>query len=105
MKESQFDEYIRRTRDCDAALLDAAVGWGLQRARSERLDLGKVIRFAAGCAAAVAVCLAMNLEPVKTAVAAINPGGRLMTDDSAQELYGYFGSFMETIINFGRLVK
>ena len=66
MNKDTFLQYIENNRDCDPALLDSAVDKGLFKAKSERLDTGKLIKLAAACVFTFAMCFVVNLKPFES---------------------------------------
>ena len=66
MNKDSFLWHVKSNRDCDTTLLDNAVNKGLSRAKSERLDSGKLLKLAAACVFTLAMCFAATLKPFES---------------------------------------
>ena len=99
----KFQEFINKTRDCDAELLDSAVSKGIScaRAKDERLDFRKIFNLTAMYAAAAVMGFAVNLEPVISVIASeLMPGRNIITQSGAEVLYGYLVDFVITAVKY-----
>ena len=63
MNEESFLKHVESSRDCDIALLDNTINKGLSRAKSGRLDTGKLLKLAAACVFTLALCIAVIQKP------------------------------------------
>jgi len=68
MNKDSFLRYIENDRDCEQDRLDTAVNRGLHRAKNDRLDSKKMFMLAAACVFTFAMCITVNLKPLKMAV-------------------------------------
>ena len=68
MNKDSFLRYIENDRECEQDRLDIAVNRGLQRAKNDRLDTQKILMLAAACVFTFAMCITVNLKPLKMAV-------------------------------------
>jgi hypothetical protein len=101
MNMDAFLKYVARTRDCDAMLLDIAVGKGLNRAKNCRPNQRnhiKLVRLAAAVAVSAALCAIMYTEPFIDAVSALLRGGSLVTQSDAETLGLYISDFFGAVI-------
>jgi hypothetical protein len=68
MNKDSFLRYIENNRECEQDRLDIAVNKGLQRVKNDRLDSKKMLMLAAACVFTFAMCITVNLKPLKMAV-------------------------------------
>jgi hypothetical protein len=68
MNKDSFLQYVENNRDCEQDCLDIAVNRGLHRAKNDRVDSKKIFMLAVACAFTFAMCITVNLKPLKTAV-------------------------------------
>jgi hypothetical protein len=92
-----FVQYVERTRDCGAGLIDIAVQKGIHRAKSDRLDPRKLYRLAVACAVTAVLCLAVNLTPVKAAAEGLLRANSLVTHSGAVALQGRLNDAANTM--------
>lgn len=100
MIRNQFKRYIESARDCDAALLDIAVNKGLLRAESEAPDFKKFINLAAMCVATTALCIAINLEPVRIGATDFLLTNSMVTQSGSEALHSYFSGITSAMTTY-----
>ena len=101
MKPSElFLKYIEGSRDCDAALLNAAVKKGMLRAKDDTFDYRKLVGLAAACVATVFLCFAANTEPVKSAASDFIHDGSSMTELGSVTLFEYLNDMVNSIKDY-----
>jgi hypothetical protein len=97
MNERSFNQYIKNNRDCDKDRLEGAVNLGLDRAKGERLDPGKLLMLAAACVFTVIMCFTVNLRPIKTAVDEYYRNWDKIPPGSVEVLDGYLKDIANNI--------
>ena len=102
MKEGLLIKYIKSNRDCDAALLDAAVKKGLRRALDGRLDTKKIICLARACVIAAVLCAIINTEPVSSAAPGFLINSSSMAQENSEALQGHIINAKNKLIQYGR---
>ena len=100
MNQEHFQKYVEQTRDCDAALLAAAVNKGIIRAKGDRLDVRKFIGLAAMCAVTAAMFFGANSELATAAASEFLPASGLVAEGNAEALYEYLSDLASTIIRY-----
>ena len=97
MNKDSFMQYIENTRNCDTALLDTAVKKGLSRAKSDRLDTGKIIKLAAACVFTMAMCFAVNLNPFEPLTERYYRNWQHTMPGTAEALEGYINDIANNL--------
>ena len=92
MNDDAFLRHIESSRDCDQALLDNAVNKGLSRAKSERLDSGKLLRLAVACVFTLVICFTITLNPFESLTERYYQNWHKSMPGTAEALDGYINS-------------
>jgi hypothetical protein len=101
VNKNSFLKHIENTRDCGMDALDQAVKKGMNRAKNDRLDPGKLFKLAAACVFTLAMCFTVNLRPFDSLAETyfrnwnnMMPGAAYVLDgfmDIADSFYKYLG--------------
>jgi len=89
MNSDSFLRHIENTRDCNKAALDEAVTQGIFRAKSNRLDSGKLIMLGAACVFVVAMCFTVNMNLFDALTEKYFQSRNHMMPGASQALDGY----------------
>ena len=98
----EFLSYVESTRDCGEERLDAAINKGLYKAKNDRTDFRKLLMLAAACVFTLAVCLSINLRPIRSAADEYYQSRCAMMSGSSEVLDGYIKNIADTIIFYLR---
>jgi len=89
MNSEIFFRYIEKTRDCDIEKLDLALLKGIRMAKNDRIHPRKFLMLAAASVFTFAMCIIINLAPVKSAVDVYYINWHFKMSDSSEILNGY----------------
>jgi hypothetical protein len=98
-----FLRHIADTRDCEQSRLENAVSKGLRRAKSGRPDSGKLLTLAAACVFTLAVCVTVNMKPVRTAAAVYYLNRNSLFQGKKEILSGYIRNIENGINTLAQL--